>query len=751
MTIEGAFGNGFLFVPLSLGFGCLVWFSGVNPGPPLNLAVLLCIFGMAAAWLRHSNTVWRHASFHAFLVLFGMLLAAYQTARMNTVVLDTSVTTTISGTVVGREVTDKGYWRYVVDVSGTAAPELRRPPERVTLLSRHRGTPVAIGHEITGKARISPPSGPALAGLNDFGFDSYFNGVGAVGYFYGKPVGGPPAEGSLPVLNSLLEGLSRLRATIGERIRSDLPGDTGAIAAALITGEERAIGRQTVEDLRGAGLAHVLAISGLNMVLAAGTLLVGARLALSMLPGVAHRFPIKKVAAAGALMMVCFYILISGGAVSAVRSWLMISLMLVAVFFDRPAISLRNVALSALVILAITPSAITSPGFQMSYAATLALIAGYRFWRDRPHEAMKTSAVPVIVFRVIIVFLAGLLLSSLIGGLSTMIYSVGHFHRIASYGLLGNMLAMPIISILVMPFGLLAMLAMPFGLERLPLLVMGQGIDWMIGIAAMVSSWDGEVTTGRTSQTGFVLVAIGGVVLCLLRTKLAILGAAMVFVGVSVILVSASPSPDMVIAEDGRLVALIDGSDVALNRERPPEFIFSQWRRALQLSDPQKPVMHPALSIPLPAREPGNHLGAATALGEVPPFDGPAAKKVGERLLSAERPGRFACVATQWCAAQSIKSWRIVVVEDARLTGTACDIADIVIVMNAIRLDSCRSGARLVTARTLRQTGTLEFYLAPKASGEPVRIVSALTPEELERPWAVHRLYDWRTGEFAKN
>ncbi len=185
--------------------------------------------------------------------------------------------------------------------------------------------------------------------------------------------------------------IASIREAVGERIRTAIGGDTGALAAALVTAEERAISRETVEVLRQAGLAHVLAISGLNMALAAGTFLIGARTVLSMVPGLAHRVPVKKVAAAGALLMVCLYILIAGGAVSALRAWIMISIMLVAVFFDRMSISLRNVALAAIVIVSLTPSAVAGPGFQMSFAATLALVAGYARWRERRETELPAA------------------------------------------------------------------------------------------------------------------------------------------------------------------------------------------------------------------------------------------------------------------------------------------------------------------------------------------------------------------------
>ncbi|WP_275782319.1 ComEC/Rec2 family competence protein [Pararhizobium gei] len=747
---EQAFGHGFLFVPVCLGAGSLVWFSTRQQLDPTKIAVLLCIFGIAAFIFRHSCSAWRTALFAAALILAGMVLATAETARKATVILDSPVTTLVRGTVLSRETTDRGHWRYTIAIGSTANPRLKRPPETVTLLSRSRGKPIEVGGGVEGKARLSPPSGPALPGLNDFAFDSYFKSIGAVGYFYGAPApvesGAIAGEGRLQAAQA---AMARMRESIGHRIRSTIGGDAGAIAAALITAEEKAIGRETIEALREAGLAHVLAISGLNMVLAAGTFLIGARTLLSLIPGLAHRFPIKKAAAAGALVMVFLYILISGGAVSAVRSWIMISIMLVAVFVDRPSISLRNVALSAIVILVITPSAVTGPGFQMSFAATLALVAGYSRWRERPKSGPAMPTGRAVPLKAVSGFFGGLLLSSLIGGLATMIYSAGYFHRLAAYGLVGNILAMPVISILVMPFALLAMLLMPFGLDRYPLLVMGQGLEWVIFVAKMVSSWGGEVTTGRIPVLAFVLIATGGVLACLLRTWLALSGIAVVAVGLCVAWIGAMERPVVVIAEDGRMVAMIHGRKTATNREKPPDFVFSQWQRALVLGKVVKPLQRRDLLIGETDGKTGAGPGRAR---NGPPVDLPAARRGMRQLLAETKMNRFACVPKQWCAGTAAPGWKIVTVEDVRFLGAACDEADIVVTPVGVRLSACRSSAQLFTGRSLRRTGAIEIFAAEpsrKAKDEktPMRLVTALN--DLQRPWVRHRSYDWRSGEFS--
>lgn len=755
---EQAFGHGFLFLPVFLGAGAFFWFTLPQTPGFSELALLICVFGMAAVLLRHSPGLRRSAAIFTFLFVAGMMLAAWETRRADTVMLDLPVTTRIQGRVVARETTDRGHWRYTVVLAETSDPVLKRPPERVTLLSRSREAPIAIGGGVEGRVRLSPPSGAALPRLNDFAFDSYFKGIGAVGYFYGKPksVASPDSVAHGPMAawrGKALERIAGWREAIGARIRATIGGDAGAIAAALVTAEERAISRPTVEALREAGLAHVLAISGLNMVLVAGTFLIGARTLLSLVPGLAHRFAIKKLAAVGALVMVFFYILISGGAVSAIRSWIMISIMLVAVLFDRPSISLRNVALSALVILVVTPSAVTGPGFQMSFAATLALVAGYGHWRERPSRDMLPITMRTRSLTLVGGFFGGLLLSSLIGGLSTMIYSAGHFHRLAAYGLVGNILAMPVISVLVMPFGLLAMLLMPFGLDYYPLLVMGQGLEWMIAIADLVSSWGGEVATGRVPQGAFLLIAAGGVLACLFRTWLALSGILVIVVGLFAGWSGETVRPVLAVAEDGRLVALIDHKAVASNRARPGDFVFSQWQRALRLEAHEKPITRDDLGLDEPAEVAAAPDATGATRRHRPPFDPREARSALKKLVAEAPGGRFACVAKQWCAATTRQGWRIVTVEDARLVGAACDQADIVVTPVMLRFFACRSGALLLSGQSLRRTGAVEIYAAPADGGArptdkaDMRVVQA--QEQLQRPWARHRTYDWRSGTFG--
>ena len=749
---EAAFGHGLVLVPLLLAAGVLTWLSLPYDVGLAKLALLLCIFGMAALLLGIRGRALRAPMIAATLFAAGMTLAAVETARVDTVVLDGPVTTTLRGKVLSREKNDREHWRYGILVERTIEPTLRRAPRKVMVLSRSPHAPLEIGAPIEGRARLSPPSGPALPGLNDFAFDSFYRQVGAVGYFYGAPRS-PPVDSAAaiedrPLWLQVAQRLAALREYVGERIRTVIGGDTGALAAALVTAEERAIGRDTVEMLRQAGLAHVLAISGLNMVLAAGTFLVGARTLLSSIPGLAQRVAIKKIAAAGALAMVFLYILISGGAVSAVRAWIMISIMLVAVFFDRMSISLRNIALAAVVIIVITPSAVAGPGFQMSFAATVALVAGYARWRERA-GADGTAAVDRSWGRRLVTgFVIGVVATSLIGGLATAVYSAAYFQRLPAYGLLANILAAPLISIVIMPFGLFAMLLMPFGLEKYPLAVMAWGLDGMLVIARFVTSLDGEVLTGRVGPIAFLLIAFGGIILCVLRTWLAGLGVVVLFAGLVCLSMEDRQLPAIVVSEDGRLVGMVAEAAIATNRDRPSDFLFSQWQRALAIEDHVPP-----LTAAAPAVE-GLYPETIARSGKAPPqiVDAATATAIREDVdftLTRSSSDAFICREKEWCVARSSTGWAVALVENSRLFGVLCDKVDLLIVPGSFAERTCPTGgATILTGRILRRTGAIEIFAEP-ASGEKrakMRFKTSFT--SLDRAWERHRAYDWRTGSF---
>ena len=749
---ERAFGHDFLFIPVSIGCGAILWFS-LDATP--SLAVLTVAFLLVAAlalFVRYKAGVLAAVCGPFAFLLLGMLLADVETQRATTVVLDTPVTTTITGTVARREVDARGYWRYVVDLTATAEPTLSRPPQRISVLSRGRGAPVAIGATLRGKVRLSPPSGPALPGLNDFAFTSYFRGIGATGFFYKPPQtllspagDAKPDKGWLAWADMRLYGL---RSAIAERIRATIGGDAGAFAASIITDERQAISAQTMEALRLSGLAHIVAISGLNMALASGIFFVGMRLAFSLFPAFAQRWPVKKIAAFAALLMTLAYYLISGFAVSAERAWLMMSVMLIAVLFDQPSLSLRNVAISALVILALSPSEIMGPSFQMSFAATIALVSAYAFWSrwriDRERLFIGRKPAWLKVAETVGAVIGGVITTSLIGGLSTAIYSAEHFHRVTTYGLFANLAAMPLMSLIVMPFALLAMLLMPFGLDAPFLKIMGYGMALVIEVANEVASWGGSAATGRPHGWFIGLGSAGFLLLTLLRSRLALLGIPFLLFAFGLSAVNAYRDlPDLLIHEDGELVAMVQNGKVATTKTRPQGFVYGQWQRALLL--PQKTV--PPVFVTGEGRINAAGSGSKSKLS---PEDMASVAREMTAALKDAAPGVFTCRKDIWCAASAASGEWIVVLEDGRFAGKACDIADIVVVSRRTSFSQCRSGALLLSRDILRRLGSVEIDFADKGEeGVASQLRAAIAGTD--RPWSQHRYYDWKSGRFDRD
>lgn len=299
-TREKDRGLGFLMLPVAMGLGAAVFFMAARD-PPLILIVVGLLVGVAVAVLsRADNPAMAQIGILATVAFAGALAAAFEVSR-GPVLLDSDVTTRVTGLVMAREFDGQGRARYLIRLTSTADPEIRRPPPQVRLVARASHDPVPVGGLISGRARLSAPSGPVLPGGYDFAFRAFVDGIGAHGFFYQAPQSvtvedGPAISSTPPWLE-----LRSFRERIAARIRSVLSGDPGGIAAALAVSDRRGISEATVEALRATGLAHILAISGLHMALASGLLYVGLRLLMACFPSVAEGWPVKKIAAVGAL------------------------------------------------------------------------------------------------------------------------------------------------------------------------------------------------------------------------------------------------------------------------------------------------------------------------------------------------------------------------------------------------------------------------------------------------------------------
>jgi len=365
-----------------------------------------------------------------------------------------------------------------------------------------------------------------------------------------KTVPAPHAGGLWLRYAAVLDGI---REAINQRIHALLPGDRGSIATALITGKRNAISDPVSDAFYVSSLAHVLAISGYHMAVVAGIAFFFIRAILALIPSLASRRPIKKWAALGALATGAFYLVLSGASVSTQRAYIMIAIVLIGVVIDRPALTFRTIAIAAFVVLLLAPQAVVHPSFQMSFAAALALIAAYQFGLPWRANADTPAAARMALWGGREIF--GLVMASLVAGLATTPYSAFHFHRLAPYGVLANLLAMPVISVWVMPMGILGVLTMPFGFDVVFWKLMGDGVDWMIVVVLWVAHLPGAVGHIHAFGTGPLLLATAGLLLlCLLRSPLRWIGAALALAATLWVVVL--PRPDVLVASDGQAAAI---------------------------------------------------------------------------------------------------------------------------------------------------------------------------------------------------
>lgn len=572
----GERGRWALWSPVALGAGAATYFQLTFVVP--LWASLLVAAGAAAmmsfAGARAGQALVLSAA-TLFLFAGGMALADLRVRMVAAPMIhEEHGPAWVTGTIVRVENNDGGSRRLTIAPSGIEDLRGEEVPARVRLTVRQQGGEgLQPGDGVRMRGVLLPPSGPAMPGAFDFAQRSYFQGLGAVGYAISPPEAFAEGDSGW----SVSAAIARIRLGLAMRIREALPGSRGGIAAALLTGDRSGIGDDDVGAMRTAGLAHLLAISGLHMMLVGGLLFLGFRSLLVLNERWALTRPVKKYAAVFALGGSLFYLLLSGGAISTQRAFIMIAIMFIAILADRPALTLRNVAVAALIVLVLAPEAVMQVSFQMSFAAVIALIAMSEFfgpklaaWRGGVHANWPGR---------IAAYVGGLALSSVVAGLTIAPFAAYHFNRFSNFELFSNLIAMPLMAFWVMPWGIVAILLMPLGLEGLALTPMGWGIDGILWAAHGVSSWPGaEGAVASAAPWVLPVVAIGGLWFALWKRTWRFGGLALITMGLAGYLFHARP--DVLVTGEGDALAIRD-SDGALHVMNARRASFEQeiWLR----------------------------------------------------------------------------------------------------------------------------------------------------------------------------
>lgn len=388
---------------------------------------------------------------------------------------------TVSGTVESVEPRLRDQ-RVILRVARLGEITARNRPKRVRI-SVGKSARIEPGDRLRLTATWRPPPGPSAPGGYDAAYAAFMQGIGAFGF------AAADIKVRRPVSMGLSARIERVRLDLTRRIDSASGGGAaGAISAALVTGIRGAIPTEAEDAMRNAGLTHLLSISGTHLALVAGVLFFAVRALLALFPGLALRRPIKSWAALAALCGTSCYLVLSGAAVATQRSFLMSAIVLVAVVAGRPALTMRNVALAAVVVLALSPATLLGPSLEMSFAAVLAIVAGFEAVRRPEADPVERRRLALGWFGR---FLLAAVATTVLAGLATAPFAAFHFHRVTPYALLGNMLALPLVSFWIMPAGVLGALLVPFGLDGFAWALMGAGVEAMLAVARLVADLPG--------------------------------------------------------------------------------------------------------------------------------------------------------------------------------------------------------------------------------------------------------------------
>ncbi|MDP2329554.1 MAG: ComEC/Rec2 family competence protein, partial [Reyranella sp.] len=547
-------GRWMLWLPVAMGLGIAVYYE-LPSEPALWVGPVLAAAALVAAFLAPSGTLARALAIGAVVASASLGLITWRTASLAAPTLSRPLfSINVEGRVADIQRLPDGV-RVVLEavrLKGRGAPPPEMMPLKVRISLSRGAPPLTVGDRLLVLANLSPPAGPAAPGAFDFQRLAWYQQLGAVGYALA-----PAAIIERGEPDGFVRTLDALRADVVARILKALPGPEGGVVTALLAGEQTAVDKDVAQAMRDAGLAHLLAISGLHIVLVIGLVMGFVRYGIALVPAFALRVDAKKVAAVLALLAALFYTALAGAPVSAQRACAMAGFALLAVLLDRTALSLRLVAWSAVIVLTIAPESLTGASFQMSFAAVVALIAGWEAaagWRRRLHERAEFTRHRWA--RRLAAAVGASLATTLIASVATGAFAAYHFNRVPLLGVVANLLGVPLTGFWIMPWGLLAMLLMPFGLEAVALVPMGWGVDGLTAIARYVAAWpDAATLVPSLPGASLWLLTVGGLWLCLWRRRWRLAGLPVVAIG---LMLGPPPAPDLLMSEDGRVLGLRD-------------------------------------------------------------------------------------------------------------------------------------------------------------------------------------------------
>ncbi len=578
----------FLWVPVCAGAGAIVHLTADrDPSLWFSLA-LTAVCALLALICRAHPTPFRVCV--ACAAFFGGLSSAgLRSARVEAPVLDRIRVVGVTGFLEEVDHRREGA-RFILRVTSMEGLAREATPFRIRLTTKRPMTHEA-GEHVSLRARLLPPARAAMPGGYDFARDAFFARIGAVGNATGR-IDAAPAPAPADFGLRLHAYVDRARNALARRVERSIGGPAGAVGAAMVTGKRDFLDDPTREVIREAGIFHIITIAGVQMTLVAGIFFWGFRRLLALSPTLALHHPIKKWAAALAMLGAIVYAIGTGSRPGTERALYMTLIMLGAVLFDRRAFSMRNLALAAFVIVIFEPEALLGASFQLSFAAVAALVA---VWEVRADAAKRIRTMQEMPLRPRIdrgdrVLMAlermrhgpvAMLVSTIAATTATASFMAAGFHELSPYVLIGNPLTLTIIEFFAVPGALIGAFLYPLGLDGWVWSYLGLGIDFILWAARWIGAMPGA-TVHLHAFAPWALPFLSMAVLCaVLWRSLPMRLLALPFLLIGLYGAASGEPFDVAIAPTGDAVAarMADGKLAAFGR-RPSGFGVEQWLRA---------------------------------------------------------------------------------------------------------------------------------------------------------------------------
>jgi competence protein ComEC len=550
-----------LWLPVGLGLGTAAWFALPDALAWTAFLLLAAALALAPQGLAPGTRWGRGVSIFFLAAIIGCANVWWKAERVAAPVLSHPRAAEFDARIESfQRLPARDLVRLVVRPAG--ASDLP-PLLRVNVDAAKAPAGIEAGATVRLRGYLMPPAPAAVPGAYDFARAAWFQGIGGSGRVTLVRIVAPATD------RGWRARLADIRQRLADHIRSRLPGGTGGIAAALATGDQGGIPEADAEAMRRSGLAHLLSVSGLHLTAVVGAVMLLALKLLALSPALALRFRLVLVAAGAGALAGIAYTLLTGAEVPTIRSCIAALLVLLGIALGRDALTLRLVAVAALVVLLLWPESLPGASFQMSFAAITAIVALHEHPRVRALLARRDELWPIKLGR----FLAGLVLTGFAVELALIPIALWHFHQAGLYGALANIVAIPLTTFVIMPLEALALLFDLAGLGAPFWWLAGAALNLLLALAHAVAAAPGAVARLPTlPSAAFALMIAGGTWITLWRTRRRRWGFIPVAAGAFAI--GLHPSPDLLVTGDGRHLAVRTSSgELALLRGRAGDYV----------------------------------------------------------------------------------------------------------------------------------------------------------------------------------